>query len=274
MKNKFIRQLIEVEIRLGFISIPSHGLDLMPDKTSKIKAEVDGEKRQLSYNSDHRRIFGLTAWYKKNKAKPKDLIEISKKGEVYHIKFVKEENLKPKTQEKEEETITDITGLTSQAKGDIVEDRIKELLTIHGNGILSVYKPVTDTEGIDLIVVKNGNYHPIFIQVKGRFNLHQDRSLIISVKCKTFTPHQNFYVVGAFFNPKTLEIDDNMFLIPSQDLVDLAITVNSKKNGEWYRVVASLTDNYKGKWDKYLIKKTDLSSHLIKHFQETERFYK
>jgi hypothetical protein len=37
MKNKFIRQLIEVEIRLGFLSIPSHGVELMPEKKVKSK---------------------------------------------------------------------------------------------------------------------------------------------------------------------------------------------------------------------------------------------
>jgi len=38
---------------------------------------------------------------------------------------------------------------------------------------LSVYKPVTDSEGIDLIVVKNGVFQPVFLQVKARFNLQK-----------------------------------------------------------------------------------------------------
>jgi len=38
MANKIIRKLIEIEIRLGFINIPSHGIELMPDDSTKIKA--------------------------------------------------------------------------------------------------------------------------------------------------------------------------------------------------------------------------------------------
>ena len=114
----------------------------------------------------------------------------------------------------------------------------------------------------------------IFLQIKGRYNLHNDRSLILSVKTKTFSPHSNFFVVGAFFNPKTLEIDENILLIPSKDLVNTAITVNSKKNGEWYRVVSSINKDYTGKWSDYIIKKTELSSKLLEKFQEIEEHLK
>jgi hypothetical protein len=274
LASQIFRKLIEVEIRLGFLSIPSKGVELMPSKNEKIKVNVNGKDILLSYNPEHRRIFGLTSWYRKQNAKPGDLVILTKKNDLYLIVLKNQEISGPKEEQEEAEKLVDLSGLSTQAKGDIVEERIKELLLLHGQGLLSAYRPVTDTEGIDLIVVKNGQFHPIFLQIKGRYNLHQDRSLIISVKTKTFSPHSNFFVVGAFFNPKTLEIDENILLIPSKELVKNAITVNSKKNGEWYRIVSSINNEYTGKWSKFVIKKKELSSKLFEKFHEIEEHLK
>ena len=132
---------------------------------------------------------------------------------------------------------------------------------------------VSDTEGIDLIVVRNGRFHPIFLQVKGRYTLHQGRSLILSVKVKTFTPHANYYVIGAYFDPTTLEVDSNLLFIPSKELVKNAVKASSK-NGEWYRVVSSIGDKSSGKWTEYLIKKEDLATRLIEKFEEMDKYIK
>jgi len=273
MANQIIRKLIEVEIRLGFLSIPSKSLELMPSEKSQIKVSLDGVDTQLSYNSEYRRIFGLTGWFRKHKAEAGDLIIVTKQENKYVVILKKSQLTNSEKEQEEAEKLVDLSGLSSQAKGDIVEDRVKELLLLHGQGLLSVYKPVTDTEGIDLIVVKNGQFHPIFLQVKSRYNLHQNRSLVLSVKVKTFSPHSNFYLVGAFFNPKTLEIDENILLIPSKDLVGNAIKVNSKA-GEWYRVVSSINSNSDAKWSRYIIKKTELASKLLEKFEEIGEYVK
>lgn len=271
MENQFVRKLIAVEIKLGFLSIPAYGMELMPDKKIAINVDLDGGEKQLSYNPQHRRIFGLTSWYKKHAAKAGDEVSLTKIGENrYSFSFGKGA-VKSQTREKEGEEF-DLSGLSSQAKGNIVEDRVKELLLLHGQGLLSVYRPVTDTEGIDLIIVKNGQFHPIFLQSKGRFGLYGGRSLILRIKVKTFTPHENFYVIGSFFDPKTLEIHDNLVLIPSEEIAK-ASTVKTK-NGEWYNVVASVKDNSGDKWAKYLVKKTDLADKLLGKFEEIGRYVK
>lgn len=274
MKNKFIRQLIEIEIKLGFLSVPAHGVELMPTQKTRIKVLIDGIEKDCSYNPEYRRIFGLTAWYKKNKAKPKDEVELIKAtdGRI-ELRFLDSVQQNEKTAQTEDNKLLDLSGLSSQAKGDIVENRTKELILLHSQGLLSAYKPVTDTEGIDLIVVKNGQFHPLFLQVKGRYTLHEGRSLILSVKVKTFTPHSNYYVIGAYFNPNTLEIDQNILLIPSIDVAQNAITVKAK-NGEWYRIVASLNQKYAGKWARYLIKKDELATKLIEKFEDMHKYIK
>lgn len=274
MRNQIIRKLIEVEIRLGFLTIPSKSIELMPSENTQIKVILDRKEGKLSYNPNYRRIFGLTSWFRKNNAEPGDLVIITKKEEAYIVLLKKQDTTNFEKVQEEAEKLVDLSGLSPQAKGNIVEDRIKELLLLHGQGLLSAYTPVTDTEGIDLIVVKNGQFHPIFLQIKGRYNLHQDRSLILNIKVKTFSPHSNYFLVGAFFNPKTLEIEENLLLIPSQDLVKNAIVIRSKKRGEWYRVSSSLDLNSKGKWSNYIVKKTDLASKLLEKFEEIDKYVK
>lgn len=78
METGFSRKLIEVEIRLGFLSIPSKGTEIMPDEKTKVDVYLDNENeiRSLSYNPDHKRLFGLTQWFRKHKANPKDEVTL------------------------------------------------------------------------------------------------------------------------------------------------------------------------------------------------------
>lgn len=271
----FTRKLISVEVRLGFLRIPSKGLDLMPEKTGKIDILLDGEKKKFHYNADYHRIFGLTAWYKKNKAIPTDEILVEKINEnAYRLSFKKG---KPDSEEeiKKEEAkeLIDLSGLSSSAKGDIVEDRIKELILLHGLGEMSVYKPVTDTEGIDLIIVKNGMFQPLFLQVKSRFNLQKNGSFIIDIRMKTFNPHHSYYAIGAYFNPEKMEIDDHILFIPTKELEKKANIVNAR-NEKRYRVTTRLTPDSRGKWKDYIIKKTELAEKLIEKFSEMSTYLK
>jgi len=62
MVKKFIRKLIDVEIKLGFLHIPAAGIEMMPDKDSKIAVVIDGKDNELTYNAKHKRVFGLVRW--------------------------------------------------------------------------------------------------------------------------------------------------------------------------------------------------------------------
>lgn len=59
MIKKFIRKLIDVEIKLGFLHIPAAGIEIMPEKDAKIAVAIDEKENQLTYNAKHKRIFGL-----------------------------------------------------------------------------------------------------------------------------------------------------------------------------------------------------------------------
>ena len=279
MVKEFSRKLIEVEIKLGFLNIPSRGTELMPEEKAKVDMFLDDsdEAQSLSYNPNYKRIFGLTAWYKKHKAKPKDEIIlrlIKENPPTYRLKFEKAEPLvDQRAREKEAKELIDLSGLSSTSKGDIVEDRVKELILLYGQGLLNVYKPVSDTEGIDLIVVKSGIFQPIFLQVKSRFNLQKNRAIIADISLKTFNPHHSYYVVIAYFNPSTLEIDDYILLIPTEEVRGNAVIVNTKY-GQRYRVTTRLNPESKSKWAKYLVKKSELADKLIEKFEEMSKYIK
>ena len=48
--------------------------------------------------------------------------------------------------------------ISTKQKGDIAEARIAELVTLYGETTLSCYKPISDDEGIDLIVKEKGSF--------------------------------------------------------------------------------------------------------------------
>jgi len=270
MTNKILRKLIGVEIKLGFIYIPSRGLELMPNNSAKINAILDDDNQILTYNSIYRRIFGLTKWYKKHDLKPGQEVIITKEKNIYKFELRKEKETK-KAKVKSEDLI-DISGLSSVSKGNIVEDRIKELILLQGQGLLSVYKPVTDTEGIDLIIVKNGMFQPIFLQVKSRFNL-QRKNFITNINKKTFNSHHSYYIIGAYFDLKNMELFNNLLLIPSSDVEKKAITL-TPNNRPIYRIVSSLGLESKSKWSEYLISKNVLADKLIEKFEEMSKYIK
>lgn len=275
--EKVTRRLIEVEVRLGFLYIPAHGLDLMPDESCQIKVLFKDTKegKKLKYNTDYKRIFGLTPWYRKNKVKVGDEILIQRTKENTYQISLKKEHIPVTDDQREEKAkeLIDLSGLSSTAKGDIVEDRIKELVLLHGQGLLNVYKPVSDTEGVDLIVVKNGMFQPIFIQVKGRFTLTKQGAFLMDIRLKTFNPHHSYYVVGAFFNQGKLEIDDYILLIPTKVIKNKAVPIKAGKEKR-FRVATILNPKTKSKWGKYIIKKTELANILIEKFEEMSTYLK
>ena len=268
-KNTISRKLIEVEIHLGFLYVPSGGVQHFPADNGKVSVEIDGATKKLTYNADHRRIFGLMAWYKKHKVAPKDEVTIHVRSEGKYALSLESKAIQAKAEpEKEAEELLDLSGISSQAKGDIVEDRVKELLVLHGQGLLSVFKPVTDTEGIDLVVTTTGQFHPIFLQIKGRYTLHQKRTMILTVNAKTFRPHPAFFVVAAYFNPAKLEVHDDVLLIPSA----VFAAESSKTKNDKYQISAPLNRDSKSKWTQWLVPKGELANRLLAQFEEMRKY--
>ena len=225
------RKLIEVEKKLGFLYVPAKARELLPNENAEIRLLLPGEKNPSTktYNADHNRIFGLTPFFKKHKLTAGDMVSVEISEDSITINLQEQEKIED-SEEKEEETFIDVSGLSSQSKGNIGEDRVKEIILLYSQGLLNVYKPVIDDRGIDLIVLKEKIYNPIYIQVKTRFNVHKRNLLILTINGSTFKPHHSYYIVGLSFNQEKMEMDDQILFIPSREIPELASRLS---NGNW-----------------------------------------
>ena len=278
MSVKYKRQIIEVEKRLGFMYVPAQGQEYMPKENTKFSVLLKGEDqpKQLSYNAEHKRLFGLTAWYKANKIDTGSVLDIELDSQLMKVNLTSADEpivADDEEEDEQEHSSLDISGLSSTAKGNIIEDRIKELIILYGQGILNVYKPVIDNGGIDLIVLKNGVFQPIYIQVKSRFNVDETEQMVLTVSGNTFKPHHSFYVLGVSFNPQSLEVDDKLLFTPSYDVDTMGIRIKHK-NKENIRIVASYKDQSKSQWSKFFIRKNELVTKLLEKFYEIEKYIK
>ena len=154
-------------------------------------------------------------FHKKYSFKAVDMISVDVSENLITISLEEKTKIED-SEEKENENFIDISGLSSQSKGNIGEDRVKEIILLYSQGLLNVYKHVIDDRGIDLIVLKEKIYNPIYIQVKSRFNVHKRNRLILTINGNTFKPHHSFYVIGLSFNQEKMEMDENILFIPSK----------------------------------------------------------
>lgn len=275
--NDAKRRLIAVEIKLGFLRIPKELVREFPKKdATKIDFVIDGVSRQLAYNPKYKRIFGLTEFYRAKKATPGDHVVVQREGEKYVITIEKvgqlEKQIQPITLQ-EAEDVLDVGEVGSTVKGQVVEQRIAELVLLYGQGLLSVYRPLADVEGIDLVVVKRGYFHPLFIQVKGRFNL-RGKQLQIGVRSKTFARHNQAYVLGAYFNPQKMDIDDFLAFVPSEDFEKLANKIRKGTDKELFVMNVPLTIDSKNRFAKYLVRKQNLVDEILEKFSDLEKYLK
>lgn len=255
------RKLIEVEKKLGFLYVPSQARELLPNENSEINLLLPGEKNSSTkvYNADHNRIFGLTPFYKQHKLKTGDMLSVEVRENLITVSLHKEEIVED-TQEKEDENFIDVSGLSSQSKGNIGEDRVKEIILLYSQGLLNVYKPVIDDRGIDLIILKEKIYNPIYLQVKTRFNVHKRNTLILTINGKTFKPHHSYFVVGLSFNQERMEMDDDILFIPSKEIPELASRLS---DGNWRVTVSVRNGKTTGKYKKYFVSKEELVNKLL-----------
>ncbi|OGN00684.1 MAG: hypothetical protein A3B91_05030 [Candidatus Yanofskybacteria bacterium RIFCSPHIGHO2_02_FULL_41_29] len=276
--EKVERKLIAKEIELGFLSVPTSFRKNLPKDKTRLSFSLDDKVKELAYNPLYGRVFGLTDYYRKNNASPKDIVDIEKSGDnqfrlTFHKTTEQVKKLESITTDEAKELI-DVSELSSQVKGNIVEERIGHLILLYGQGLLNVYKPISDIEGIDLIVVKKGIFQPVFIQVKGRYNLRGKDNLQIGVSTKSFEAHHTFYVVGAYFDPQKMDLHEYLVFIPSTTFKKSAVIVNRGKVNEKYVLTSPLSPGYSGKYSDFIIKKENLVNEIFDKFREIEQYLK
>jgi hypothetical protein len=162
---------------------------------------------------------------------------------------------------KKEEKIWKISkDVSTKQKGDIAEARIAELITLYGDTTLSCYKPISDDEGIDLIVKEKGSLKTMYIQIKSRFGDNPDEIFTATTKASGVVDNYSMAVVFCYFDTEEGDIWDYLWFVPAPDLIKHA---NKLDGGKMFGFVAGRKKKESNKWDNYLIDKRDLANQII-----------
>ncbi len=174
--------------------------------------------------------------------------------------FQKKQKLKKESKNK----ISISPNVSTKQKGDIAEARIAELVMLYGDTTLSCYKPISDDEGIDLIVKEKGSLKTMYLQIKSRFGNDPKTAYIASVKTNTVFDHYSMALVFCFFDTSEGDLWNYLWFVPAPDFIKLA---NKLEGGKRLGFVAGRGKKYSNKWDEYLIDKRELSNSILKQMQ-------
>lgn len=150
--------------------------------------------------------------------------------------------------------------LTSKQKGDIGEARVAELITLYGDEGLSCYQPMSDDEGLDLIVKKRGSLDVVYIQVKTSYG-YKDRGFVSTVKEKNIFNKERMLIVFTYFDLSEGDLFPNLFCIPAPDF--LRLTANEEKNTTDRVFTVGLSNPDKSKYAEFMIEKRELANRIL-----------
>jgi hypothetical protein len=154
--------------------------------------------------------------------------------------------------------------VSSKQKGDITEARVAELVTLYGDTSLSCYKPISDDEGIDLIVKEKGTLKTLYVQIKSRFGDNPDDIFTATVKASTIKDSYAMTLVFCFFDTERGDLWDYVWFVPAPDFLKMA---NKLDSGKFLGFVAGRQRKDTNKWDDYLIDRRSLANEIIKQLK-------
>jgi hypothetical protein len=170
----------------------------------------------------------------------------------------------PETKTKEEKIYKISKDVSTKQKGDIAEARIAELITLYGDKTLSCYKPISDDEGIDLIVKEKGSLKTMYLQIKSRFGDNPDAIFTATTKSSGIIDNYSMAVVFCFFDTEEGDLWDYLWFVPAPDFINKA---NRLDSGRLLGFVAGRKKKESNKWDQYLIDKRDLANKIIEQMK-------
>lgn len=158
------------------------------------------------------------------------------------------------------------TDLNTKQKGDIAEARVAELITLYGDEGLSCYRPLSDDEGIDIIVKKRGDAEVAYVQVKSTFG-DTSRGFVSTVKEKTIINKRRMLMVFVYFDLTEGDIHEHVFCIPAPEF--LKLTKNEDKKTGHRVFTVGLNNPDKSKYAEFLIEKRELANKILEILNET-----
>ena len=203
------------------------------------------------------------------------IVDINKKGDksqfiktapsTFFIRDIPVVDIEAEDTKEEMKKETIISKISTKQKGDIAEARIAELITLYGDTEVSCFKPISDDEGIDLIVKPKGELKSLYIQVKSRFGSDPSEIFTATVKASGVVENYSMAYVFCYFDTLDGDIWDYVWFVPAPDFVRKA---NQLQGGTSLGFVAGRKQSESNKWDEYLIEKTDLSEKIISQLRK------
>lgn len=169
------------------------------------------------------------------------------------IKVAKKEE---KLSDEKEYKISDTTS--APQKGNIVEARVAELVTLYGTN-LSCYRPISDDEGIDLIAKEKGTLKSIYIQVKSNFSDDFSRPFVATVKKRSVVDNYSMAFVFCLFDTSRGDIHDYVWFVPAPDFIRMA----HKDKNDLLGFVSGKQKKDSNKWDAFMIDKRGLAESVM-----------
>lgn len=154
--------------------------------------------------------------------------------------------------------ITD--GLKANQKGVLAEARVAELITLYGDEGLSCYRPMSDDEGIDIIVKRRGKLESVYIQVKSSWG-YGDRGFVSTIREDFIENKARMLLVFVYFDLSEGDLYDHVFCIPAPEFLKLTENENKKPGHRVFTVGLSRPD--KSKYAEFMIEKRELANRII-----------
>ena len=125
---------------------------------------------------------------------------------------------------------------------------------------LACYKPISDDEGIDLIVKEKGSLKTMYIQVKSRYGANPAEIFTATTDASSLVDNYSMALVFCYFDTEEGDLWDYLWFIPAPDFIKKA---NRLQSGKLFGFVAGRKRKDSNKWDAYLIDRRDLANSII-----------
>lgn len=166
------------------------------------------------------------------------------------------------TEEHEKKEYKVSSTLMSVQKGNIVEARVSELILLYGTN-LSCYRPISDDEGIDLIVKEKASLKSVYIQIKSNFSDDFSRPFVATVKQRSTVDSYSMAFIFCLFDTAKGDVHDYVWFVPAPDFIQMA----HKDKNDLLGFVSGKQKKESNKWDAFMIDKRDLANRVIEQLK-------
>lgn len=135
-----------------------------------------------------------------------------------------------------------------------------ELITLYGDEGLSCYRPISDDEGIDIIVKRRERFDVVYVQVKSTYG-YKERGFVSTVKEKSIVNKERMLIIFVYFDLSEGDLFDQVFCIPAPDL--LRLTQNEQKKGTNRVFTVGLSKPDISKYAEFMIEKRELANRIL-----------